>query len=154
LFRESHFEPRIDWSWLRLYDFFGEFNVVLGQKLELSFKAFLFWFIVGDFFGNEQNDLSFEVLISDQIEFLVFPQTQNIVFIILDKILYMFLIDWFVRKPAFVVQIASIFKMMKLAWVVLSVVGKIAGWSFGACIRQEKPANDLNRPMCTLELSG
>jgi hypothetical protein len=68
--------------------------------------------------------------------------------------MYMFLIDWFVRKPAFVVQITSIFEMMKLAWVVLSVVRKIASCSLRTRIRQEKPANDLNRPTCTLELSG
>jgi hypothetical protein len=94
----------------------------LGQKLKFSFETFLFGFIIDYFFGNEQNDLSFQVLISDQMEFLVLPQTQNIVFIVLDKIVDIFLIDWFVGKSAFVVQIASIFEMMKLTWVILSVV--------------------------------
>jgi len=84
------------------------------------------------FLGYEHYDLSPQILVGNQVQFLLSPQMQNVVLIFFYEIGYAFLNDWPVRKSALVVQAASTFQMKELARVILSVVRKATCSTFGA----------------------
>lgn len=135
-------------SWINRHgfwfdDLFSKFDIVLRQELQLSLEPFLFRLLLGGFFRNEQYHLPFEILVRNQVKFLLFPQSQYQFLIFLNEITQVVLVNRTMRESTFVKLFASTLQMVEFAWVVLGVVRKTATRALRACAGQKVLADYL-----------